>query len=124
MLSYVGVVNNDKFFLFLFYLSVFLFVLIQLLHSVAVALFGSCICIPAGQVDYFEFIFNIFIWHGVGLEPGLLSDTHVHLDSKHYNRNRQGGPPIGGAVRNATSLVQSRLSSIILAIVCSENVYA
>ena len=34
------------------------------------------------------------------------------------------GPPIGGAVRNATSLIQQRLSYIMLAITCSENVRA
>ena len=38
--------------------------------------------------------------------------------------HRQESPPIGGAVRNATSLIPQRLSYIILAITCSENVYA
>ena len=35
----------------------------------------------------------------------------------------QEGPPIGGAMRNATSFTQQRLSSIELAITGSENVH-
>ena len=37
---------------------------------------------------------------------------------------KQESPPIGGTVRNATSLVPQPLSSIVLAITCSENVHA
>ena len=36
----------------------------------------------------------------------------------------QEGPPIGGAVRNATSLITPRLSHTMLAITCSENIRA
>ena len=36
----------------------------------------------------------------------------------------QESPPIVGVVRNATSLIAQRLSSIILAFTCSENVHA
>ena len=37
---------------------------------------------------------------------------------------KQEGPPFGGAVRNAMSLILQRLSHIMLAITCSENVPA
>ena len=37
---------------------------------------------------------------------------------------REESPPIGGAARNATSLIPQRLSSIMIAITCSENVHA
>ena len=37
---------------------------------------------------------------------------------------KQESPPIAGAVRNATALIPQRLSSIIRAITCSENVHA
>ena len=37
---------------------------------------------------------------------------------------KQEGPPIGEAVRNATSLIPQELSYIIHAITCSENVHA
>ena len=39
-----------------------------------------------------------------------------------YNINKQESPPIGGAVRNAKSLIPQRLSATILAIASSENV--
>ena len=38
--------------------------------------------------------------------------------------SKQEGPPIGGAGRNALSLIPQRLLHIILAITCSENVHA
>ena len=46
-----------------------------------------------------------------------------YVDNCHAGDHSQESPPIGGAVRNATSLIPQRLSSIILAITCSENVH-
>ena len=37
---------------------------------------------------------------------------------------KQEIPPIGRAVQNATTLIPERLSSVVLAVTCSENVYA
>ena len=50
---------------------------------------------------------------------------HNTQQGRQSERNRQQeGPPIGGAVRSATSLIPQRLSYTILDITCSKNVHA
>ena len=54
------------------------------------------------------------------------NNTHIVTETppNFYQNLQQESPPIGGAVRNATSLIPQRLSYIMLAITCSENVRA
>ena len=62
---------------------------------------------------------SLFSWYADGWNVSRFNDIFWHNGVE----EKQEGPPIGGAVRNATSFIPQRLSSIILSIACSENVH-
>ena len=63
----------------------------------------------------FSNVYQYFSLFAVNIKKKINRDTCM---------KKQEGPPIGGSVRNATSLIPQRLSYIVFAITCSENVHA
>ena len=79
------------------------------------------------------------VWLCDGASTADIQDTQGELSGRPWNevestlgtrhplfwlQMQQQGPPIGGTVRNAASLIPQRLSYTILANTCSEHVHA